>query len=712
MKDRRTLNKEMFEDTMSILRRGSYEVNGKKVTLKLSQKEMEDCIVLLPEQVKECMESSKISRGTVPFVLGRNGVDCENSDSYAAARAVKAENVLVLNFANAIHPGGGVLNGATAQEEDLCRKSSLYCSLSSNEAKKYYRYNYNLHTEMGSDAMILTPKVEIIKDETGNLLEETSVVAVLTCAAPNVAGGYEGKSEEEYRKMVYDRIVGILKCAAYYGYERLILGAWGCGAFDNDPAVISDLFYQALKELDYNGVNSNSLFRSIVFAVWDHSPDRKNLKEFYRNFGGRNYWREEDHKAEEEYIQRQKENEIHLDQIKGCLLGGAIGDALGYPVEFLSEGAIFQRYGNKGITEYEPDHRSGNALISDDTQMTLFTASGLLVGDTRGALRGIMANPSNYVEYAYLDWLRTQEMSYEEGVRWMLDNEYGNRSWLSWIKELYSRRAPGNTCLSALYQRKENIRTFEKDYIEHPLNHSKGCGGIMRVAPLALCYETHDIKDLDEEGAQIAAITHGHSLGYLPAAVLTHIIHRIVYSQNGDSLKEIVLDARDTVKKMYRKDKYIQELTDIINLAVKLSENNESDLNNIHQIGEGWVAEETLGIAIYCALRYQNDFSKGVIAAVNHKGDSDSTGAVTGNILGALLGFHGIEEKWKKNLELYDIILETAEDLCHKCQMSEYGEYHDEEWSRKYIDMCYTKEQKEMQENVLRKRWEEKHGKE
>ena len=248
--------------------------------------------------------------------------------------------------------------------------------------------------------------------------------------------------------------------------------------------------------------------------------------------------------------------------------------------------------------------------------------------------------------------------------------------------------------------------------MEHPLTHSKGCGGIMRVAPLALCYETFDIKDLDEEGAQIAAITHGHSLGYLPAAVLTHIIHRIVYSPNGDSLKEIVLDARDTVKKMYRKDPYIKELTDIINLAVKLSENHESDLNNIHQIGEGWVAEETLGIAIYCALRYQNDFSKGVIAAVNHKGDSDSTGAVTGNILGALLGFNGIEEKWKKNLELYDIILETAEDLCHGCQMSEYGEYHDEEWSRKYIDMCYTKEQKEMQETAVRKRWEELHGKE
>ena len=123
----------------------------------------------------------------------------------------------------------------------------------------------------------------------------------------------------------------------------------------------------------------------------------------------------------------------------------------------------------------------------------------------------------------------------------------------------------------------------------------------------------------------------------------------------------------------------------MIDLAVELSENNEPDLANIHRIGEGWVAEETLGIAIYCALRYQNDFSAGIIAAVNHKGDSDSTGAVTGNILGAQLGYNAIDEKWKKNLELHDVILEMADDLCHGCQLDEYSYYEDPDWTRKYI---------------------------
>lgn len=108
-------------------------------------------------------------------------------------------------------------------------------------------------------------------------------------------------------------------------------------------------------------------------------------------------------------------------------------------------------------------------------------------------------------------------------------------------------------------------------------------------------------------------------------------------------------------------------------------------VDNIHRIGEGWVAEETLGIAIYCALRYQNVFSAAMVASVNHKGDSDSTGAMTGNILGALLGYDAFDDKWKQNLELSDVILEMADDLCHGCQMSENGSYCDEDWSRKYI---------------------------
>ena len=154
------------------------------------------------------------------------------------------------------------------------------------------------------------------------------------------------------------------------------------------------------------------------------------------------------------------------------------------------------------------------------------------------------------------------------------------------------------------------------------------------------------------------------------------------------SLKDIVLEARDTVVRIFEGDSHLRELVDIIDRAVGLSENDATDdLDNIHELGEGWVAEETLGIALYCALRHQDDFSAGVIAAVNHSGDSDSTGAVTGNILGALLGYGAIADQWKNGLELSDVILEMADDLCHGCQMSEYSHYDDPEWIAKYMHM-------------------------
>ena len=286
---------------------------------------------------------------------------------------------------------------------------------------------------------------------------------------------------------------------------------------------------------------------------------------------------------------------------------------------------------------------------------------------------------------AYKDWLKTQKSSIQEVNQYERYTDMGGHSWLLDVPELYARRAPGNTCLSAL-----NDGTEYDDYVKAKRNHSKGCGGVMRVAPLAVNYQLSDIKQLDLEGAQLAAITHGHSLGYMPAAVLVHVINRIVFPPEGKamSLKDIILEARDTIAEIFEGDLHLRELIEIIDLAIRLSENDAiGDLDNIHLLGEGWVAEETLGIALYCALRHQNDFSAGVIAAVNHNGDSDSTGAVTGNILGALLGYDTIADQWKQGLEISNVILEVADDLCNGCQMSEYSHYNDPEWASKYIYM-------------------------
>ena len=284
MRDR-TPDIQMFEDTMQILKQGWYEKNDKKTVLKLSAKEMQEIQVCLPDDVKEICNHADYK----PDAEAGDCIHtCENIDSYALARKRVAEGiskVLVLNLASPVHPGGGVRRGARAQEEDLCRKSSLLLSLESKAAQRYYDYNKSLHSFMGSDALMLTPQVEIIKDENGVLLDDTVIVSVLTCAAPKVSGGKEGMSEAAYRKLVYDRIVGMLKSAAYFGYRNLILGAWGCGAYGNDASVISDLFRKALTELDYNGYKESDLFSRIDFAVLDRTPAQFNYKQFKRNFG-------------------------------------------------------------------------------------------------------------------------------------------------------------------------------------------------------------------------------------------------------------------------------------------------------------------------------------------------------------------------------------------------------------------------------------------
>ncbi len=687
----RTDNVNMLQDTLSILDKGYYQLHGETISLKLSRAQMEEVQVFLPKDVQAICGAKDFEH---VHVLGRCGYGCENADSFTLARKRAeqfsydlkqkgAKPILVLNLANPVNPGGGVRRGAKAQEEDLCRKSSLLVSLECMKAKAYYDYNRSLNTYMGSDSVMIHPQVEIIKDENGELLPETVIVAVMTCAAPMLRNGMEGLSQKQYENLLYRRITGMLKVAAYLGYRHLVLGAFGCGAFRNDARVVSDLFYKALKEFNFDGMREKDMFRRIDFAVLSRSEEMYNFNEFSRNFS--HFYREEDQKEIDQALERKKKTEIHLDAIRGCIFGGAVGDALGYPVEFLQENQIFSQYGSNGITVYSKDKASGKAQISDDTQMSLFTANGLLVGDTRGAMRGVQGWPRGYVMRAYKDWLKTQESSMAEVNRHERYTGAGGFSWLLDVPELYARRAPGNTCLSALQD-----GTEYEDYVKAQRNHSKGCGGIMRVAPLAVNYQVNDIRKLDMEGVQLAAITHGHSLGYMPAAVLVHVINRIVFPPEGKkvSLKEIVLEARDTVAQIFKGDPHLRELIDIIDRAIMLSENDAiDDLDNIHQLGEGWVAEETLGISLYCALRHQDDFSAGVIAAVNHNGDSDSTGAVTGNILGVLLGYDAIADQWKQDLELSDVILEVADDLCHGCQMSEYGHYKDPEWISKYMYM-------------------------
>ena len=357
-----------------------------------------------------------------------------------------------------------------------------------------------------------------------------------------------------------------------------------------------------------------------------------------------------------------------LDRFQGCLIGGAAGDALGYAIEFQRENEIFRRYGETGITQYEL-HR-GTALISDDTQMTLFTANGLLCASARGC-SGNLEETASLIGQCSRDWARTQ------AVRWppMVRPRY---AWLGNVPELYSPRAPGNTCLSALGRRVLGT-------LEQPTNSSKGCGAVMRVAPIGLYYSDSglDVRDICRLGAMAAVQTHGHMLGWLPAAVLVQIIHGL--SQDDLPLETAITDAIYTAADMWPEGKELDSFIRLMEKAVRLSHEDMPDLDAIHALGEGWVGDEALAIAVYCALKYSGDLDSCLIAAVNHKGDSDSTGAIAGNIIGAQIGLSGIPAKYTEHLELKDLILEIGEDLWRDGP----ADPADPVWEAKYVRTSY-----------------------
>jgi ADP-ribosylglycohydrolase len=321
---------------------------------------------------------------------------------------------------------------------------------------------------------------------------------------------------------------------------------------------------------------------------------------------------------------------------QGCLLGGAVGDALGAAVEFMDLDAIRRTFGSGGLTDYAPAYGRLGA-ITDDTQMTLFTAEAVIRAHNRALTRG-MCSPVDVARWAYLRWLQTQ------GVKRVVNpTEPG---WLIEQPGLFSRRAPGNTCLSAL-------RGGARGTPDKPANNSKGCGGVMRMAPVGLV--APGMLDVFQTGRDFAALTHGHPSGYLAAGCFALLIQGLA---QGLELAEAVESAAARLRG--RDDG--QEVLAALEAAVRLAAGGDGTAEKVEQLGAGWVAEEALAIGVYCALR-ADSFEHGVLLAVNHSGDSDSTGSIAGNILGLLMGLDAVPARWLEQLELREVISQVATDL-------------------------------------------------
>lgn len=332
------------------------------------------------------------------------------------------------------------------------------------------------------------------------------------------------------------------------------------------------------------------------------------------------------------------------DIFAGCLLGGALGDALGYPVEFVDDWSVIRaQHGREPPAEL---NYSGTplGLISDDTQMTLFSAEGMIRAYQR-AQRGICHGPS-VIASAYQRWYATQ----------VLSGPTEKDGWLITEPRLYARRAPGNTCLSAL--KSLCFRGGPLPTLKTPPNDSKGCGAVMRVAPMGLAATSYVAAW--ELALETSVLTHGHPSGYLAAGYFAGVVWDLAH---GASLEEAMAHAHVFVGNF----RGHEELLSSLDRARFLALDGPPTPDDIGSMGGGWTGEQALGIALLCAMTFdpnaERGFERALWRAVVHKGDSDSTGSIAGNLLGVQLGRAPLPQRWLEKLEVRDVVERIATDL-------------------------------------------------
>ena len=302
----------------------------------------------------------------------------------------------------------------------------------------------------------------------------------------------------------------------------------------------------------------------------------------------------------------------NMNKSLGIIFGLAIGDALGRPTEFLSLKDIKSKYETGGIQDLpEP------ALFTDDTQMTIAIAEALIkTGDQD-------------VE-TIMDSVR------DEFIKWRHSPE--------------NNRAPGNACLAGISNMERGIH-----WSESGVPNSKGCGSAMRVAPIGYLYQ-NDLEKLKQVARASGICTHGHrtavaaSIGaaFLVKLALNMIepikmIHEVIAFTNGIS----------------------KEFTDAILKVEECLDWNDEE-KALKSLGEGWIGEEAVALALYCFLRYPNDYEKAVLRGANTNGDSDSIACIAGSISGAYLGFDTITSEWVKKIEKSGYLIDLSNRLAMK----------------------------------------------
>lgn len=339
-------------------------------------------------------------------------------------------------------------------------------------------------------------------------------------------------------------------------------------------------------------------------------------------------------------------DESRASRALGCILGGAVGDAFGYAIEFDRWGAICRQHGPLGLRE--PVLQRGKLVVSDDTQMTLFTLEAMAVtlpGQLPPLFAETLARPLQAAcRRAYLRWGITQ------GINPTLKDT--DPATLHVSPTMRQSRAPGNTCLSA-------VRAGATGTMMSPDNHSKGCGAVMRTAPIGL------IEKISPElamalGDAAGALTHGHIDGWLPGGALSAMVRLIA---RGEDIVPAAHHALRLLAEHPHPDRSAVRASGtvrLLNMALQLLGGTHARSEVFRQLGEGWTGDEALAIGVYAAGA-ANSFEDAVRLAANHDGDSDSTASIAGQLYGARHGIMAVPHAWVRRLDVLKDALEVTQ---------------------------------------------------
>ncbi len=354
---------------------------------------------------------------------------------------------------------------------------------------------------------------------------------------------------------------------------------------------------------------------------------------------------------------------------RGCLLGMAVGDAMGYPVDSLRLEEIRQNYGPNGLLGY--DLVNGYADVTSYTQLAAFTCNGLLIALTRGQMLGKMAPLVKYVGLSSREWMVSQRP-------WGRPDR--TFCWLLQRPDICRRYCMDTRMLDTLSR-------YSPGAPELPVNNFITPGGLTSAIGVGLFFNPDRMsqEELDRLGAETVALTHGGALALLSGAALAHIISRLLYEPE-IPIKQLTLEAALAVKKQFG-HQYPQcgELTNLLRMAVSMDREVSLPPWDVMEKIHCESAAQVLAGALYAIMAGGEEFDSSMIIAVNHSGRSAAVGAVAGAILGLRQTEAALPEFYLECLEPADTLRELADDLWCGCPMERGNRLFDADWDRKYV---------------------------